>query len=302
MWRVRYQAVKIVLPVLLISAVSCRPSEDARIAATHMATTAKDLDSYYSALESVVDDQAKLERLQKALLGVPLDPQDLSQLQSIHAEMEKRVATAKALAKLADSFIELTGSKAPADVSQAAASLGAKLSDIQQLPGASYAPEALQSAGKILTQFALQHDERKMAESIDPTMAALSQMFTQEKPAYDSMNTTYIGLAQSLALELVKRNQVDPENLLAPALKPFGLTSHVPPQQVTQQLQEYAREQIQSEGKQELAAYAKASAEMDDALKELSTEIHQLATTGHSPAKKTALKLSAVELWTKQLQ
>lgn len=291
-----------VLLLLCLPILSCRTAKDARAAAAQMTGTAQELCAYYAALAHIIDDHAKLERLQKALLGVPLDEQDLAQLKNIYGEMEKRVDMAQSLAKMAEAFSDLSGSKAPADVSQAAAGLGKELSGIQQLPGSSFAPDALQNAGKTLTQLALQHDERRMAASMDATMSALTQMFSREKPAYDSIHRTYIALAQSLALELIKQNQVDPGSLLAPALKPFDLASRMPDKQLPEGLREYAREQVRDQGEEEISAYARASAAMQDALKESASHVHLLATGSRFPANASPPKLSDVESWTKKFQ
>jgi hypothetical protein len=302
MRRLRSLATWALLLPLFFAIASCRISNDARTTAARMADAANDLSDYYLALSHVVDDQAKLERLQHAMLGVPLDQQDLAQLKKIHLELAKRVVMAQSLTVLSKDFAELAGSEAPADVSSAAESLGVKLADIQQLPGASYAPDALQNAGKVLAQLALQHDERKIATQMDTTMTALSQMFSQERPACDSMNRTYIGLAQSLALELLKQNLVDPAGLLEPALKPFGLTSRMPAREIPQGLQDYAREQIHDQGEQKIAAQARASAALERALRELSVQFHELATQGRlSRGNNISPKLSDVELWTKQM-
>lgn len=301
MWRQRRWLTWAVLLVVLGSTLSCKTSEDAQALAAQMTTTAKHLGDYYEALSQIVDNHAKLERLQKATLGVPLDAQDQAQLQNIAYELEKRAAAAHSLAELAQSFTELSSSSAPADVSQAAANLGTELSTIQQLPNASAAPAVLQNAGKILTQYAQERDERNMAKSMDPTLAALSQLFTEEKPAYDSIHRTYIALAQSLALDLVNHNQVDPGSLMEPALQPFGLASRIPSEQVPQGLQDYAREQIKTEGQAQIAAHSKASDMMEKALQEISKRAHQLATEGHMPERGMPFSLSDVESWTKQI-
>jgi hypothetical protein len=289
------------LLVCLGPAVSCKTSEDAHALATQMATTATHLSAYYQALAKVIENQARLERLQKATLGVPVDAQDLAQLQNVEDEIEKRAVAARSLAELAEAFNELSTSKAPADVSQAATDLGIELSRIQQLPAASAAPGVLPSAGKILTQYAQERDERNMAKSMDPTMAALSQMFSQERPAYDSINRTYIGLAQSLALDLVNHNQVDQGSLMQPALEPFGLSSRTPSAQVPSGLQDYAREEIKTKGEAEITAHEKASETMDHGLIELSKRAHQLATDGKMPERGTPFTLSDVESWVKQI-
>jgi hypothetical protein len=301
MQRQRHPLIWAVLLVCLGPAVSCKTSDDAKALATQMTTTAAHLSAYYDALSQIVANDARLERLQKATLGVPLDAQAQAQLANIQYEIEKRAAAAHSLAELAQAFTGLSNDKAPADVSTAAASLGTELSSIQQLPDASAAPGALQNAGKILTQYAQERDERNMAKSMDPTIAALSQMFSDEKPAYDSINRTYIGLAQSLAQDLVNHDQVDPGGLMQPALEPFGLSARTPTQQVPAGLQDYAREEIKRKGEAEIAAHAKASNTMENALKELAKRTHQLATEGKMPERGMPFTLSDVESWVKQI-
>lgn len=289
------------LLVCLGPAISCKTSEDARALASQMTTTATHLSAYYRALAQIVENHARLERLQKATLGVPVDAQDLARLQNVEDEIEKRAVAARSLGRLAAAFNELSTSKAPADVSQASTDLGIELSRIQQLPGAAAVPGVLPGAGKILTQYAQERDERNMAKSMDPTMTALSQMFSQERPAYDSINRTYIGLAQSLALDLLNHNQVDPGSLMQPALEPFGLSARTPSAQVTSGLQDYAREEIKMKGQAEIIAHEKASETMDHGLIELSKRVHQLSTDGKMPERGMPFALSDVESWVKQI-
>lgn len=298
--RSRLHASWMLLLVLLLS-TSCNTSKDAVATAAQMTETAKQLADYYAALDKVVDNHAKLERLQKAVLDVPLDEQDLAQLKSVHYEIEKRAVMARSLAHLAAELTALTKSTAPADVSTAATSLGTELSDIQQLPGASYAPSVLPPAGKMLTQMALEHDERKLAKAMEPTMNALSDMFTHERVAYDSINKTYIGLAQSIAKELVKREQVDPAGLMAPALMPFGLAGRMPSEKLPQGLTDYAREEIDRRGQDEITAQAAATETMDKALTEMSKRVHELATSGRMPERGFSFTFSDIQEWTQQL-
>jgi hypothetical protein len=300
MWRQRRSLAKGLLLAILGLAISCKTSDDAKAVATQMTAAAKDLSDYYAALSSLVGEHAKLERLQQATMGVPYDKQDLAQLQDVQAALKKRSDAAGDLADLAKAFTGLSGSKAPADVSDSASNLGTALASIPQLPGASDAQPVLQNAGKILTQFAQEGDERKMAKSIDPTMAALSQMFSQEKSTYDSIDRTYIGLAQGIALDMVTHNQVDPGSLMEPALKPFDLAGRVPTEQLSPGLADYAREQIKAKAEINIAAHAKASDSMENALKELSKRTHQLATDGKMPERGFP-RLSDVESWVKQI-
>lgn len=301
MWRQRRSLAKGLLLAILGLAISCKTSDDAKVVAIQMTAAASDLSDYYAALAILVEDNAKLERLQQATKGVPFDKQDQAQLKDVQAALQKRSDAADALANLAKAFTALQGSTASAAVSESAANLGTALSSIPQLRAAADAEPVLQNAGKILTQFAQERDERKMAKSMDPTMSALSQMFSQEKPAYDSIDRTYIVLAQSIAVDLVKNNQVDPGSLMEPALKPFDLTSRIPTAQVPPALADYAREQIQSKVEEDIAAHAKASDSMDKALKELSTRTHQLATDGKMPERGSP-SLSDVESWVKLIR
>lgn len=299
MLRQRRLFAKWLLPAVLLFAVSCKTSDDAKALADQMTAAAKDLGDYYDALATLVDNHAKLERLQQATMGVPLDQQDQKQLQDVHDALDKRAEAAHRLAKLAEAFIGLTGSTAPADVSNSAANLGTALSSIPQLPGAEDASTILQNAGQTVTKFAQERDERKMAKGIEPTMAGLSQMFSQEKATYDSIDRTYIGLAQGIALDLLNKNQVDPGSLMEPALKPFGLTSRMPVEQVPTGLADYAREQIKAKGEADIAAHAKASDAMDNALKELSKRTHELANDGRMPERGFTVELADVEAWAK---
>jgi len=299
MWRQRHCILNGLLLAILALAVSCKTSDDAKALATQMTSTAKSLSDYYSALADVVDDHAELERLQQATIGVPLDQQEQAQLQDVKKELQQRADAAKALDQLAQAFTGLTGSKAPSDVSESATELGTALSSVQNLPGAADAADALPSAGQILTQFAQEHDERKMAKSMDPTMAALSKMFSQEKSTYESIERTYIGLAQSIAFDLVKKNEVDPGSLMEPALKPFDLTSRIPTENLPQGLTDYAREQIKDKGEADIAAHAKASDTMDKTLQEMSKRTHELATTGSMSQRGLPFTLDNINAWTK---
>jgi hypothetical protein len=297
MWRDRRALAKGLLLAVLGLAVSCKTSEDARAVASQMTAAASDLNDYYDALAQLVDNHAKLERLQQAMLAVPLDKQDLAQLQDVETALQKRAAAAHELAKLAEAFGGLSGSKAPEDVSNSAANLGTALSAIPKLPGGSDATAVLENAGKILTQVAQEHDQRKMARNMEPTMAGLAQMFSQEKPTYDSIDRTYIGLAQGVALDMLNHNQVNPASLMEPALKPFDLASRIPAEQVPEGLKDYAREQIKGGGDAEIAAHARASDAMEGALKELSKRTHELATDGRMPERGFTISLEEVESW-----
>jgi hypothetical protein len=228
------------LPLLL----SCQSVENTRKVAVQMSQTAQELRDFYMALTVTVAQQAELERLQSAFFAVPLSQQDLTQLESTQEELKKRSEMAESLSEFSQTLAEFAGPKTKETVAQSATNLGIALAGIQQLPGAGFIPEALQHSGNLLVQWIQQRNTRKMAQAVDSTLAALAEMFSREKPAYDSINRTYMELAQSLALELLRRKQIRFDSLALPALKPFGLVPAVPAEASSSSLQEYARKQI----------------------------------------------------------
>ena len=285
----------------LISA--CKTSEDATAAASQMAAASQDLASYYSALSQVIDNTTKLEQLQSALLGTPFEPQDIAQLQDTQQEVQKRANLAKTLQSLSSDFSKLTGSTATSDVSASANRLGAELVSIKALPTGPPVPDALGKAGKIIILLTQEHDERKMAASLDSTVSAVSKLFTAEKPAYESLYTTYLVLAGSLAKESIKRNWVNESVLLTPALQPFGLSPSAasPEQSLSTVLNSYARQRITTRTVSQTAAQQKASEGMDQALQEMSKRMHKLATERAMSLRGDPVTLPDVENWLSQL-
>lgn len=268
-----------------------------------MAATSQDLASYYSALFQVIDNTTKLEQLQSALLGTPFEPQDIAQLQDTQQEVQKRANLAKTLQSLSSDFSKLTGSTASSDISASANKLGAELVSIKALPAGPPVPDALGKAGKIIILLMQEHDERKMAASLDSTVSAVSKLFTAEKPAYESVYATYFVLAGSLAKELIKRNWVDERGLLIPALQPFGLSPPAvsPEQNLSTVLNGYARQRIATRTVSQTAAQQKASEGMDQALQEMSKRMHKLATEKAMPSRGDPVTLPDVENWLSQL-
>lgn len=281
------------LPLLL----SCQSVENTRKVAVQMSQTAQELRDFYMALTVTVAQQAELERLQSAFFAVPLSQQDLTQLESIQEELKKRSEMAESLSEFSQTLAEFAGPKTKETVAQSATNLGSALAGIQQLPGAGFVPEALQHSGNLLVQWIQQRNTRKMAQAMDSTLAALAEMFSREKPAYDSINRTYMELAQSLALELLRRKQIRFDSLALPALKPFGLVPAVPAEASSSSLQEYARKQITERTDEEMAAYVKASEGLQEMLDFMAQRTHALASGGPLPVREPQPKSTEIERW-----
>jgi len=281
------------LPLLL----SCQSVENTRKVAVQMSQTAQELRDFYMALTVTVAQQAELERLQSAFFAVPLSQQDLTQLESTQEELKKRSEMAESLSEFSQTLAEFAGPKTKETVAQSATNLGIALAGIQQLPGAGFIPEALQHSGNLLVQWIQQRNTRKMAQAMDSTLAALAEMFSREKPAYDSINRTYMELAQSLALELLRRKQIRFDSLALPALKPFGLVPAVPAEASSSSLQEYARKQITEKTDEEMAAYVKASEDLQEMLDFMAQRTHALASGGPLPVTEPQPKSTEIERW-----
>ena len=58
---------------------------------------------------------------------------------------------------------------------------------------------------------------------MDETLQAVEELFSREKPVYDSLARTHAREASQVTQDLIDRNAVDPSPMLAPALKPYGL-------------------------------------------------------------------------------
>jgi hypothetical protein len=298
------------LPLLLcvlssISLFSCHTSDDAAAAAKQLATTSTDLANYYSALSQIVAADISLGNLQNSLLPhaevLPFPDANRALLNTTSSELQKRADIAKSLQELSAAFSNLTGSTAPTDVSTAASKLGTELNTLKALPPLTGSPisvpSAIGDAGKLIVSLIQQHEEKKVAPALDATVTALKELFSKETDVYDSLNQTYLTTAASLAKYCITKNMVDETSVLAPALQPFSLTAHLPSGADTAQLKTAADTQVDESSKVLVAAYQKASAAMLQAITEMSTRIHQLATEGRMPSRGAPVDLATVENW-----
>lgn len=288
-------ALALLLGFTLVSA--CKTSEDAAAAAAQLTTTAKDLCSYYAAIDTALNNTQELSELQNVLYQTPLDEQYLAQLKDARAEIQKRADAAKALEELADSFSKLTGAKAASDGETAANKLGQELVSIKALPTGPPIPEGLGAAGHEAMTLIEEHKEKQAAAAMEHILSALSDLFTKEKPAYESIYRDYVALAHSISTDMVRRKQLDTSTMLTPALEPFHLSAQVRDEALSDALRGYALQQIDSQSMELNGAQAKASDAMEQALAEMGTRLHQLATEKMLKARGAPLTLGEVEQW-----
>jgi len=204
---------------------------------------------------------------------------------------------AGSLAKLASAMATLSSSKSASDVENAATQLGNELITAKALPGGSPIPDAVGKAGNFLLQIVQQHEEKKTARAMDETLKALGDLFEKEKSTYDSIARTHDREAGQVAQDLISSNAVDPSPMLSPALKPFALTSLPPSPALQKSLKTLALSRLQNATASAGQKEQSASTAMLDALREMSTRVHLLATEKPMPIRGAPFSLKLVEDW-----
>ena len=290
-------AVVVLSAVLFCSLTACKVSDDAIAASQQMTSTASTLNDYYSALEDSVTETIKLFELDAAISGIPYGDSDRKLQETTRSELANRKQMAVALASLAASFAELTRSSAASDVDKSAKALGNELVAIKALPGGPPIPEALGRVGNLLIQIVQQHDEKKAARTMDETLQAVGDLFEKEKPAYDSIASTHIRQASIVAKDLINANDVDFGPMLTPALKPFSLSAVPSNSTLQSQLKPLALARLDTATDGAIHKEERASAAMLDALREMSSRVHLLATEKPLTIREAPLSLKLVEDW-----
>jgi hypothetical protein len=290
--------VVVVFSALLFCSLSaCKVSDDAIAASQQMTSTASTLNDYYSTLEDAFTDTITLYELDAALSGIPYGDSDRKLQETTRSELENRRQMAVALAKLSASFAELTSSSSASDVDKSATALGNELINIKALPGDSPVPDVLGKAGNALMQIVQQHDEKKAARAMDETLQAVGDLFEKEKAAYDSIARTHIRQASQVAKDLINANQVDFGSMLAPALKPFSLSALPSNPTLQTSLKPLALSRLDTATSVATHKEEKASAAMLDALREMSSRVHLLATEKPMAIREAPFSLKLVEDW-----
>jgi len=284
--------------LLLLSCVfACKVSDDAVAAAQQMTATSAQLSTYYGAISDSLTDTISLNELNLSLFGVPFGDADRQQIEQARAEILKRKDLAQSLARLSSSMSALTSSKASSDVATAATALGNQIVSIKALPNGSPVPAALGKAGDFLIQIVQQHEEKKAAQAMDATLAALVDLFAKEKPVYDSLARQHIFLAKTVANSLIKRQVVDPTPMLQPALKPFSLSAVTPDEHLKSTLRTLAENRLDTSAEDVNKREADASTAMLTTLQEMGSRVHLLATEKRMPFRGNPFSLKVVESW-----
>ena len=232
-----------------------------------------------------------------ALSGIPFGDSDRKLQETTRTELENRKHMAVALAQLAASFATLTNSSSASDVGASATALGNELVSIKALPSGSPIPDALGKAGNALMQLVQQHDEKKAARAMDETLQAVGDLFEKEKPTYDSIARMHVRQASQVAKDLINANEVDYSSMLNPALKPFSLAALPSNPTLQTQLKPLALSRLDTATDRAVQKEEKASAAMLEALREMSSRVHLLATEKPMPIREAPFSLKLVEDW-----
>ncbi len=290
-------ALVVLSAVLFCGLSACKVSDDAIAASEQMTSTASTLNDFYARLADSVTDTIALYELDGALSGIPYGDNDRKLQETTIEELENRRHMAAALAKLAASMAALTKNSSASDVDASATALGNELVSIKALPGGSPIPDILGKAGNLLMQIAQQHEEKKAARAMDETLQAVGDLFEKEKPTYDSLARTHVRQASQVAKDLINANAVDFGPMLSPPLKPFSLTALPPSPTLQAQLKSLALSRLDTATDTAARKEERASAAMLDALREMSSRVHLLATEKPMPLREAPFSLKLVEDW-----
>ena len=278
--RARLATLLLTLTALLAVGIvsACDSSTKAATAAARLTVTAQQLSDYYTDLSKQVGDSVTLNQIQAEMLKLPFDDSDLQRLNLTQQELDKRAALARALGTLASAYGALAGSKSVADIDAAANALAAQCAEIKGLPGGAAIPDVLAQAGELLVEHIRARKLRESSEAISQVVTAIDTMFEREMPVYESIDKTRIMLAESLALQLLKQDLVDVNPVLAPALKPFDLTSNLPPNHTPAEFHDLAELKIKSSADTQIRTYGANTEAMSASLKATAKQIEAVAT------------------------
>ncbi|MGA9568022.1 MAG: hypothetical protein WBS19_21020 [Candidatus Korobacteraceae bacterium] len=255
----------------------CETSTAATNAATQLSKVSQQLSDYYADLSNQVDDTVALNQVQAELLGLPFDDSDHARLNTTKQEIGKRAAMAKALGALASAYATLAGSKSAADIGTAASGLAKACESIKAIPGGGGLPDVFAQASQQLVELIRARKLRQSSGAIGKAVAAIDTLFEQESPVYESINRQRITLAQSLAVMLLQKDMVDVNPVLAPALKPFDLTSKLPANQTPAEMRHLAELKIQATGDNQINTYQANTTALAAALKSASQQVEAVA-------------------------
>jgi hypothetical protein len=258
---------------------ACKTSTDAANAAVQLTHASQQLSEYYAGLSNQIEDTVALNEIQAEMLQLPFDNSDRDRLNTTQLELNKRADMAKAMATLANAYGTLAGSKSAEEIGHAASNLAEQCGAIKGLPGGPAIPDLVGQAGQQLVELIRNHKLQQSSGAIAKALTAIQVLFEHEMPVYESINKQRIVLAQSIARDLVKKDMVDVNVLLSPALKPFDLTAKLPAQ-TPAEFSRLAQVKIQRSGQLEIENFNAATQALNDTLKAVSQQVEAVAHSG----------------------
>jgi hypothetical protein len=290
------------IPILFCLTLTsgCKTSDDAAAAGTQLTSTASTLTSYYSALDTLLSDIDQLYQIQAVVNSLaPYDAQTKSYVADTSAEIAKREKLAAALTTLAEEFAKLSGSTAATDASTAAGDLESAVAalKISNVSMSASNVNVMKEAVDLIVKAIQEHKERQAAAAIDKFTSALDNWFQSEEPLYNTIGSNYANVTQSLAKALVDRGQVDPSPYLNAVLAPYGLTPQLTDPTLRSKVQAVLTAQIQQKSAALAMAQQTASTNMEKALSEMASRIHQVATDKPMTVRMVPITLAEVQNW-----
>ena len=258
----------------------CKTSPEAANAAVQLTHVSQQLSDYYTDLSNQIDDTVALNQIQAEMLDLPFVESDRNRLNDTKLELGKRAAMAKAMGTLANAYAALAASKSAEDIGNAASNLAQQCVVMKALPGGPAIPDRVGQVGQQLVELIRNHKLQQSSGTIAKAVMAIETMFERETPVYESINKQRIVLAQSIARDLLKKDMLDVNALLVPALKPFALTSKLPANQTPAEFRRLAEVKIKERGELEINNFNIGSQALADELKVVSQQVEAVAHEG----------------------
>jgi len=265
-----------------------------------MATTAKTLCDYYTALRTILENTDQLYRLNEKLYSKPYPDSNQQQVKQTESELEKRAELASDFSALSEQFGKLTGSTAPADVAASASKLEGDVEGLAGVTASSLEQNAVKVALQAVVTAIQEHKEREAAKAMDQATKGISDLFTKEAEVWNSTETTYSSIAATAAGNLVDQGVTDNTTLLKVALDPFRLTLGSAGN-LNAQLAPLAKDQITAKQSDLDSSYLKATDAMKKSLQEMADRIHTVAQDKPMAFRSAPLSVSTVEGWAAQI-
>lgn len=302
----RWELLTLLLAGVVLLAGGCKTTKDATAAAAQMATTAKALGDYYTAIDASMVETDHLLELQQAIDGLTYSDEARKQIAVGRDEIGKRAAMAKSLTEVAQSFSALASSTSASDASTAAGKLETQVESLQPLESekdtlTTGQKSALKDAVHGVMLAIQAHKEREAANNLDGVADHLAKLFAAEEPYCASREKFYLVLASSEAKRLKKKGMIDASQLLKPALDPFGLAPAAVSGELKDNLELVAEKQIESKAAELEKSHQKAAEAMQTSLDEMARRIHRVATDQPLGVQMPPLTVALVEQWATQV-